>query len=199
VIRALKERRRERARGEDYMSLDDNGEELKPKRRDSDDDEELYREFVDEPVRLQKNMEAAQQKHKKEQIKEALHYSDSEAMSDVDENEWEIQQIAKVQPGLTKLPKRDPNAMPSEIPPVTPFATSFARLKGKLEEMKARRSQLLEQIEQLDKESEEIGASEERVQEKLTEAGREYEKLRDTSGANRGLDEVGEFGVNLKT
>ena len=183
------------------MPLDDNVDE-KLRRRDSDDDERLYREFVDEPVRLQKNMEAAQQKHKKEQIKEALHYSDSDAKSDVDENEWEFQQISKVQPGLTKMPKRDPNAMPSEIPPVTPFPIAFATLKGKLEDMKIRRSQLLEQMQQLDKESEEISANEERVQEKLTEAGNEYEKLRDNfkaTGANRGLEEVGEFGAILRT
>ncbi len=196
VIRALKERRRERARGEDYLSLDN---EDKPRRRDSDD-EEMYRTFVDEPVRLQKNMEAAQTKHKKQQIQEALYHSDSEAMSDIDENEWENQQIAKAQPTLVKSIKRDSHAMPTEIPPVTTYTAAMSRLRGQLESMNARRVELLTVMGQLDKESEEIREREEAVQESLTKAGKEYDMLREEfkgSGANRGLDEVGDFGSGL--
>lgn len=196
VVRALKERRRERARGEDYQSLENDD---KPRRRDSDD-EETYRAFVDEPVRLQKNMEAAQQKYKKEQIREALYYSDSEAMSDIDENEWENQQIAKAQPTLVKSMKRDPHAMPTEIPPVTSYTAAMSRLRGQLESMKARRAELVKIVHQLDKESEEIREREEAVQESLTKAGKEYDMLREEfkgSGANRGLDEVGDFGSRL--
>ena len=196
VIRALKERRRERARGEDYLSVENDD---KPRRRDSDD-EETYRTFVDEPVRLQKNMEAAQRKHKKEQIQEALYYSDSEAMSDVDENEWENQQIAKAHPTLVKSIKRDPHAMPTEIPPVTTYTAAMSRLRGQLETMKTRREELVTLVGQLDGESEEIRDKEEAIQESLTKAGKEYDMLREEfrgSGANRGLDEVGDFGSRL--
>jgi hypothetical protein len=197
VVRALKERRRERARGEDYLSLNDN-DSAKPRRQDSDD-EDIYQSYVDEPVRLQKNMEEAQQKHKKEQIKEALYHSDSEAMSDVDDNEWENQQIAKAQPSLVRPAKRDPYAMPSEIPPVPTYSNAFARLKGQVEAMKARRAELLELVQQLDKESEEIDERSGAVQESLTKAGKEYDMLREefrSTGANRGLDEVGDFGLH---
>jgi Nineteen complex-related protein 2 len=196
VIRALKERRRERARGEDYLSLNPD-DDLKPlRRRDSDEDD--YETFVNDPVRLQKNMEAAQQKHKKSEIQEALYYSDSEAMSDVDSNEWENQQIAKAQPTLVKAVKRDPYAMPSEIPVVTTYTAAMTRLRGQLDAMKARQKELLEMVGQLDKESEEIREREEAVQESLTKAGKEYDLLREefkATGANRGLDEVGEFGL----
>ena len=101
-----------------------------------------YETFVNDPVRLQKNMEAAQQKHKKDEIQEALYYSDSEAMSDIDTNEWENQQIAKAQPTLVKVVKRDPYAMPSEIPVVTTYTAAMTRLREQLDAMKstARRS-----------------------------------------------------------
>lgn len=199
VVRALKERRRARARGEDYLSLNDDNDDTKRRGRDSDD-EDIYRDFVDEPVRLQKNMEAAQQKHKKEQIQEALYHSDSEAMSEVDNNEWENQQIAKVQPTLVKSAKRNIHAMPTEIPPVPTYAAALVRLKEKLDTMKSRRTELLQIMEQLDKESEEIKERENAVQESLTKAGKEYEMLREEfrgSGANRGLDEVGDFGSGM--
>jgi prefoldin subunit 5 len=64
--------------------------------------------------------------------------------------------------------------------------------------MKMKRKQLAAVMEQLEKESEEIKEREVAVQEKLDQAGREYEALREEfrgSGANRGLDEVGEFGT----
>lgn len=196
LVRALKERRRERARGEDYLSLSNENDDTKLRRR-RDSDEDDYETFVDDPVRLQKNMELAQKNHKKQQIQEALYYSDSEAMSEISENEWENQQIAKTQPTLVKSVKRDPYAMPTEIPPVTTYTVALERLKGQLEGMKLRRLELLGIVGQLDKESEDIREREEAVQESLTKAGKEYDLLREefkATGANRGLDEVGEFG-----
>ena len=200
VIRALKERRRDRARGEDYLSLDDTAATAaKPRRRDSDD-EEMYRAFIDEPVRLQKNMEAAQKAHKKSQIQEALYVSDSDAMSDVDDNEWENQQIAKTAPALVKRGKRELYPMPAEIPPPPTMAGAMTRLQEQLGKMKTRRTELVEVVEQLEKEAQEIKEREEAVQESLTKAGKEYDTLREefkSSGANRGLDEVGELGSKL--
>lgn len=196
LVRALKERRRERARGEDYLSLSNENDDTKLRRR-RDSDEDDYETFVDDPVRLQKNMELAQKNHKKQQIQEALYYSDSEAMSEISENEWENQQIAKTQPTLVKSVKRDPYAMPTEIPPVTTYTVALERLKGQLEGMKLRRLELLGIVGQLDKEREDIREREEAVQESLTKAGKEYDLLREefkATGANRGLDEVGEFG-----
>jgi len=146
-------------------------------------------------------MEAAQQKYKQDQIKEALYQSDSEAMSEVDENEWENQQIAKAQPNLVKPVKRDPHAIPDEIPPVQPYPTVMARLRGQLEAMKSRRAELQEMVMQLDQESQELQDRAEAVQEKLTKAGEEYDLLREefkATGKNRGLDEVGDFGTGMK-
>ena len=201
VVRALKERRRERARGGDYLSLnDDNDSDARPRKQISDDEDETYRAFVDEPVRLQKNMEAAQKKHKQEQIQEALYHSDSEAMSEVDENEWENQQIAKAQPSLVKVAKRDVHAMPSDIPPVPTYNAALARLRGQLEGLKTKRGELIQIVNDLEKEKEEIIEREREVQESLAKAGREYQQLRDEfrgSGANRGLDEVGDFGPSV--
>jgi DNA repair exonuclease SbcCD ATPase subunit len=197
VVRALKERRRERARGEDYMSLNEE-EDDRPRKVVSDDEDETYKAYVDEPVRLQKNMEAATKKHKQEQIQEALYHSDSEAMSDVDEDEWENQQIAKTHPGLVKPMKRDVHAMPSEIPPVTSYAAALSRLRAQVETMKSKKMELQQMVDNLEKERDEIRNREEAVQESLTKAGKEYEQLREefkASGANRGLDEVGEFGT----
>lgn len=194
VIRALRERRRERARGEDYVSLD--ADDARPRRAESDD-EDAYANYVDEPVRLQRNMEAAQQKYKKEQIQEALYHSDSEAMSEMEDDEWENQQIAKAHPNLIKSRKLDIFAAPSEIPPVPTFAAALGRLKDRLEAMKTRRAELLESVRQLEKEAEEIKQREESVQESLARAGKEYEMLREefkATRANRGLDEVGELG-----
>jgi len=199
VIRALKERRRDRARGEDYLSLDDTATTTKSRRRDSDD-EEMYRTYIDEPVPLQKNMEAAQKAHKKSQIQEALYVSDSDAMSDVDDNEWENQQIAKTAPALVKRGKRELYPMPAEIPPPPTMAGAMARLQEQLAKMKTRRTELVEVVEQLEKEAHEIKEREEAVQESLTKAGKEYDMLREefkSSGANRGLDEVGELGSKL--
>src|SRR5271170_4730702 len=178
VIRALKERRRDRARGEDYMSLEETGTKTKSRRRDSDDDE-MYRTYVDEAVPLQKNMEAAQKAHKKSQIQEALYISDSDAMSDVDEDEWENQQIAKTAPALVKRGKRELYPMPSEIPPPPTVAGAMTRLQEQLAKMKTRRAELVEVVTQLEKEAEEIREREEAVQESLTKAGKEYDMLRE--------------------
>ena len=199
VIRALKERRRDRARGEDYMSLDDTAPTSKSRRRDSDD-EEMYRTYVDEPVPLQKNMEAAQKAHKKLQIQEALYVSDSEAMSEVDDDGWENQQIAKTAPALVKGRKRELFPMPAEIPPPPTLAGAMSRLQEQLTKMKTRRAELVEVVQQLEKDEQEIKEREEAVQESLTKAGKEYDMLREefkSSGANRGLDEVGELGSKL--
>ena len=199
VIRALKERRRDRARGEDYLSLEEAGTTSKSRRRDSDD-EEMYRTFVDEAVPLQKNMEAAQKAHKKSQIREALYISDSDAMSDVDDDEWENQQIAKTAPALVKKGKRELYPMPAEIPPPPTVAGAMTRLQEQLARMKIRRTELVEVVTQLEKEAGEIREREEAVQESLTKAGNEYDMLREefkSSGANRGLDEVGELGSKL--
>jgi hypothetical protein len=201
VVRALKERRRERARGEDYISLSNDNERPRRTARDSDD-EEMYASFVDDPVRLQRDMETAQKKYKTDQIKEALYHSDSEEMSDVDANEWENQQIAKASAqGVVKVGrKRDLYAMPAEIPPVPSYAAAVARLKGQLEAMKRKRDELTQTIKELDAESEALEARQAAVQESLVKAGKEYEELRDefkATGANRGLDEVGEFVSNV--
>jgi len=200
VVRALKERRREHARGEDYVSLANDTENLPRQTARDSDDEETYASFVDDPVRLQRNMEAAEKKYKTEQIREALYHSDSEEMSDIDANEWENQQIAKASgQGVVKVGrKRDLFGMPAEIPPVPSYVSAVARLKGQLEAMKRKRDELLAMAKELDAESEGLEARQAGVQESLTKAGRDYEELRDefkATGANRGLDEVGEFGL----
>jgi len=200
VIRALKERRRERARGEDYISLTNDTENLPRRTARDSDDEDTYASFVDDPVRLQRNMEAAEKKYKTEQIREALYHSDSEEMSDIDANEWENQQIAKASgQGVVKVGrKRDLFRMPAEIPLVPSYVSAMARLRGQLEAMKMKREELVEMAKQLDAESEGLEARQAGVQESLTKAGRDYEELRDefkATGANRGLDEVGEFGL----
>jgi hypothetical protein len=199
VIRALKERRQDRARGEDYLSLDQ--EAAAKIRKPDSDDEETYRAYVDEPVRLQKNMTAAQKKYKQDQIQEALYQSDSDMQSSVDdEDDWETQQIAKAQPNLEKKRKRDMFSMPDEIPPIPTFDSVMTRMRARLESEKAKRAQLAELLKQLQKEIEEIKEREETTQENLVKAGREYEELKEdfkATGVNRGLDEVGHFGSTV--
>ena len=200
VVRALKERRHERARGEDYISLTNDTKNLTRRTARDSDDEETYASFVDDPVRLQRNMEAAEKKYKTEQIREALYHSDSEEMSDIDANEWENQQIAKASGhGVVKVGRKtDLFRMPAEIPPVPSYVSAVARLKGQLEAMKVKRNELVEMAKELDAESHGLEARQAGVQESLTKAGREYEGLRvefKATGANRGLDEVGEFGL----
>ena len=53
-------------------------------------------------------------------------------------------------------------------------------------------------VEELERQKGEIIAREEFVQESLAKAGKEYEMLNEefkSSGVNRGLDEVGDFGT----
>jgi Nineteen complex-related protein 2 len=197
VVRALKERRRDRARGEDYLTLNPSDDDEKPSKRRTDSDDEDYRSYVDETVPLQRNMEAAQAKAKKAQIADALYRSDSEEGSDVDEDEWENLQISKAQGRSVKVMRRDVHAMPDVITAVLGYPAALARLKTQLSAMKARRGELVGTVEQLEKERDEIKEREEQVQEGLARAGREYEELREEfrgSGVNRGLDEVGDFG-----
>jgi hypothetical protein len=205
VVRALKERRRDRAiYGDDYLSLD-NAPKTSRRGRDSDD-EDVYLKYVHEPVRLQKDMEAAQKAHKKSQIEEALRTTrggdtddqDSEAMSDVSSNEWENQQIAKAAPSLIKSKKRDIHAIPEEIIPIPTLQGALARLRGQVSEMKRQREQIKGVMDELERQREEVIAREEIVQEGLARAGREYEMLSEEfkgTGVNRGLDEVGDFGT----
>jgi Nineteen complex-related protein 2 len=201
VIRALKERRRDRATyGEDYLSLDNAP---KSSRRQDSDDEDTYLKYVHEPVRLQKDMEGAEKAQRKSQIREALaRESDSEAMSEVSSDEWENQQIAKAAPSLVKSAKRNIHAMPEEMIPVPTIQGALARLRGQVEEMKRRRDEMKGVMEELERQKTEILAREEFVQESLAKAGNEYEMLNEefkSSGVNRGLDEVGDFGTPTAT
>ena len=155
-------------------------------------------------MRLQKNMDAAQKRYKAEQIKEALYQSDSEEMSDVDANEWENQQIAKASgPTAVKVGrKRDLYGMPAEIPPVPSVGAALGRLRGMLDELRRKRDEGVRLADELDVENEGLSARQDAVQESLTKAGRDYEALRDefkATGANRGLDEMGEITVPLST
>ena len=205
VIRALKERRRDRATyGDDYLSLDGAAAAKSSSRRgrgQDSDDEETYLKYVHEPVRLQKDMEAAQKAHKKSQIQEALRRGDSddsEAMSEVSSDEWENQQIAKAAPSLVKSVKRDIHAVPEEIIPIPSVQGALARFRAQVDEMKRRRNEIKSVMEELERQRGEIIAREEFVQESLAKAGKEYEELNEefkASGVNRGLDEVGDFGT----
>ena len=193
IVRALKERRNDRSR--DYLSLDDDTA-SKPGKADSD--EETYHTYVEEPVRLQKNMEAAQKRYKQDQIQEALYKSDSDAVSSVDDDEWENQQIAKAQPTLVRKRKKDMHSIPDVIPPIPNLDSVMKRMRGRLEEMKVKRAQMAETLAQLESEREEVRNREEAIQEKLEKIGKEYEDLREgftASGANRGLDEISAFGT----
>jgi hypothetical protein len=193
IVRALKERRHDRSR--DYLSLDQNNA-TKPAKADSD--EETYHTYVEEPVRLQKNMEVAQKKYKHDQIQEALYKSDSDAMSSVDGDEWENQQIAKAHPTLVRKGRRDVHSIPDVIPPIPTLDSVMKRMRGQLAEMKAKRTEMAEMLIQLEMEREEVNNREEAIQEKLEKVGKEYEELREdftASGANRRLDEIGAFGT----
>jgi hypothetical protein len=193
IVRALKERRNDRSR--DYLSLDHDTA-SKPGKADSD--EETYQTYVEEPVRLQKNMEAAQKRYKQDQIQEALYKSDSDDVSSVDDDEWENQQIAKAQPTLVRKRKKDMHSIPDVIPPIPSLDSVMKRMRGRLEEMKTKRAQMAETLAQLEREREEVKNKEEAIQEKLEKIGKEYEELREgftASGANRGLDEISAFGT----
>jgi uncharacterized coiled-coil DUF342 family protein len=71
-----------------------------------------------------------------------------------------------------------------------------------LDKLRAKRDEGRRLADELDAESEAIAARQEAVQENLDKAGRDYEALRDefkATGANRGLDELGEITVPPST
>ncbi|CCJ30346.1 unnamed protein product [Pneumocystis jirovecii] len=210
IVKALKERRTEKIKQKDdnQMVLFSKTNESRLQREDDllDDGIEGFREYVDDGIVLNKDLEKRQAKQKRIEMEDAIEEAENidieeEFSSEEESRIWEQTQIRKgvygpnfVNTNLTSQKKYQP--IITQIPK---FENSINRLKNKLFSMKSDRDIMLSEIETLMLEKEEISKRENDVKESLEKASRDYSNLQiktpQVDSPIRGLDSIASYTV----
>jgi hypothetical protein len=195
-IREKKERRARLAKQQDFISLDDDGEQYaqlstwkKPKEtrlvRDDEDLAEGFDDFVDDPGRVALGRKAKMAQQKKERAAMRDMIADAEDITGEDDSEaernlaYETAQTRNAMDGLglgntANSSKRTP---PTVITPIPRLSSVLARLRAKISEMEATRDRLSRQMADLQQEKAEAAVRAIDIQRLVREAGENYERL----------------------
>ncbi|KAK2778895.1 hypothetical protein FQN53_001587 [Emmonsiellopsis sp. PD_33] len=199
-IREKKERRARLAREEDYISLDDGGDEDWPLAqkeeqvetrlvRDDEDFAEGFDEFVEDgKISLGRKAEREQLRRQRAEMKDLI--DEAQDSSEADDSEAERRaayEAAQTRSGMDGLRQARENlpARPKTPPKITPLprlADNLIRLRSTLSAMENSKVQLVLKMEELRKEKVEISVREVEIQTLLKEAGENYERLRAEAG-----------------
>ncbi|KAG5518932.1 hypothetical protein PMAC_002463 [Pneumocystis sp. 'macacae'] len=215
IVKALKERRMEKIKQSKlsscYISLEDDNQvvlssqtnESRLQREDDllDDGIEEFKEYLDDRIILNKDLEKTQARKRRIEMKDAIEEVEEidveeEFSSEENSRIWEQTQIRKgvygsnfINTDLTSQKKYQP--IITQIPK---FENSINRLKNKLFSMKSNRDTMLSEIKTLILEKEEIFKREVNVKESLEKTSQDYYNLQiKTSQVNspiRGLDSI---------
>lgn len=203
-IREKKERRARLAREQDYISLNDVGEEdeeddwsLARKEKavdtrlvpDDEDFAEGFDEFVEDGrISLGKKAELEQARRRRAEMKELI--EGEEESSDEDDSEaerraaYESAQTRAGMDGLSKKHLQEPSRpkTPPKISYIPRLAACLTNLRATLSTMEATKRQLVGRLDELRQEKVDISVREAEIQRLLKEAGDNYEKLRAEAG-----------------
>lgn len=207
-IQERKERRARLAQEQDFLSVEDDGDDGTTKKREdtrlaTDEDQmgEGFDDFVDDGgVSLGKRAEKQRRKQDRAKMAELInaaegHSSDSSSDSEAERRiAYETAQTRSGMDGL-KRPRRDPAKELLQIPPkITPLpslAECIARLQTTLGGMEAQIQLKSAGVAQMRSERESIAAREKEVQALLDETGKKYqEAMGNTAGDGQSATEA---------
>ncbi|KAL4923458.1 uncharacterized protein BDV17DRAFT_285405 [Aspergillus undulatus] len=193
---------------QDYIALEDHGEEewqlvdredredLRDTRlvRDDEDFAEGFEEYVEDGrISLGKKAEREQKKKQREQMRELI--EDAEALSD--EEDSDLEEKAAYEAAQTRAAigygGKDPVDRPKTPPKMTSLprlSTCLDRLRMNLAVLEKSRSQMINRMEELRKEKADISVREVEIQALIKETGDQYEQLKQEAGVTPG-SEVG--------
>lgn len=202
-IREKKARRARLVKEQEYISLNDNGDEgdesdLEFGRqnqkeqsrllRDDEDFAEGFDEFVEDgKISLGRKAEREQQRKQREQMRELI--NDAEDTSDEDDSDAE--RNAAYEAAQTRAAMGLERGLSSNMSKTAPKIASLPRLanviellRASLAEVEYSKTMLINRMEELRKEKADIAVREVEIQELIHEAGEKYEKLRIEAGLN---------------
>ncbi|KAG5440649.1 hypothetical protein PCK2_000237, partial [Pneumocystis canis] len=221
IVKALKERRTEKAResklNESFIPLEDDNQlvsysqsnESRLQREDDifgDDGTEGIQEYVDDPIVLDKNLEKAQIMKKRIEMKDAIEEVErmnieEEFSSEEESRRWEQTQIRKGVYG-PKIVNTDFSQKKKYQPIITKipdFKDSIKRLKDELFSIKSKREAMLSEIKMLISEKEDISKREIELKESLQKVSQEYSnlhiKISQINSPIRGLDSIASYST----
>ncbi|KAK3180861.1 hypothetical protein K4F52_007819 [Lecanicillium sp. MT-2017a] len=196
-IRERKERRARLAQERDFLSVEDddnNLDNLGRKKKDETrlvaEDEELgegFDDYVEDGgVSLGKRAEKERRKRDRAKMAELIsaaegHSSDSSSDSDAERRiAYEASQTRAGMDGLKKAPREDPAKellqIPAKITPLPSMAECLARLQATLAGMESELKSKSDEVERLNKEKADVAAREVEVQALLDETGKKYQQ-----------------------
>lgn len=217
-IREKKERRARLAKKQDYISLNDMGEEEEDDEDDEErdwtlarkekpmdtrlvpDDEDFaegFDEFVEDGrISLGKKAEQEQERRRRAEMKELI--EGEEESSDEDDSEaerraaYESAQTRAGMDGLSKKHLKKPSRpkTPPKISSIPRLAACLTDLRVSLGAMESTKHQLVTRLDELRQEKVEISGREDEIQKLLKEAGDNYEKLRAEAGLAPGAQNL---------
>jgi hypothetical protein len=201
-IREKKERRARLAKEQDFISLDDPGDNrreisLLPRKNKAEsrlvrEDEDLgegFDEFVDDGrIALGKKQEREQKRKQRKEMAAMIHEaegSSSDASNDSERDRQDAYEAAQTRAGMDGLSKTE-TATTSQIPPkITPIpnlSDCLERLQTTLSGMEQELARRTKKMNELQGEKKEILAREQEVQRLLKEAGDRYSAMRSDTG-----------------
>lgn len=201
-IREKKERRARLAKEQDFISLDDPGDNrreisLLPRKKKTEsrlvrEDEDLgegFDEFVDDGrISLGKKQEREAKRNQRKQMAEMIHAAEGSSSDESDDSEKERQaayEAAQTRAGMDGLSKPDTAGAPQAPPKITPIpnlSECLHRLQTTMAGMELELIQRRKKMEELQREKTEIVAREQEVQQLLKEAGDRYSVMRVDTG-----------------
>lgn len=203
-IREKKARRARLAKEQEYISLDDTGEddylELKTGERPVDtrlvrDDEDFaegFDEYVEDGrISLGRKAEREQKRKQREEMRELI--EDAEAPSDDEDSDLEEKAAYEAAQTRAAMGNGGPNRSDrSKTPPkmtsLPRLANCLDRLRTTLVTMENSRAQMVNRMEELRKEKADIAVREVEIQALIKEAGENYESLKREAGMTPGSE-----------
>lgn len=203
-VQEKKERRARLAREQDFISLDDRGDNdiyisLLPRKKKADsrlvrEDEDMaegFEQFVDDGRRsLGRKAEREAKRKQRKAMADMIHDAEGSSSDDSDDSEKERMaqyEAAQTRAGMDGLQRNEEHqraaaAIPPKITPIPKLDECLARLQSTLSGMEMELNRRKKKMEELEAEKAAILLREEEVQRLLKEAGERYSAIRAESG-----------------
>ena len=182
----------------DTISLSNANSSKYPETRLTHDDEDIMEDFdsfVDDgQIKLGRKAEKEQTKRQRDEMRDMIAEAEGSSSDDSDDsekqrrNDYDSVQTRKGMEGLevrdSKGPPNSGARTPPKITPLPSLSSCVERLRAALQEVEASRKETMRRLTELESKRRDIPAQEADIQQRLKEAGEEYEKLRKEAGLN---------------
>ena len=169
-----------------------------PETRLTQDDEDIMEDFdsfVDDGrIKLGRKAEKEHRKRQRDEMRDLIAEAEDPSSEDSDDSEkqrrddYDSVQTRKGMEGLRVRDSKGPHdsgvRTPPKITPLPSLSSCVERLRAALQEVEASRKETMRRLTELESKRQEIPAQEEDIQQRLKEAGEQYERLRKEAGLN---------------